>query len=265
MDAFYGEIRIAAFDFAPKGWATCDGQLLRISDYWTLFSLLGSQYGGDGNTNYGLPDLRGRSPMCSSDSLPNGEMKGNEMTSLVSGPFVTPDGSTKVVDVLAPTDNNMMPYLAANFIIALDGVFPLRSWGEYENTYSDSAFTGEIRMVGFDYEPAGWFKCDGRLLAISQYKTLYKLIGTTYGGDGLTNFAIPDLRNRVPLHMGQGTGLTMRSLADKGGSSTLNISTKVAGFGEGTQSIAAGVPDDGNLQPYTAVNFIMCYEGIYPA
>jgi microcystin-dependent protein len=67
-----------------------------------------------------------------------------------------------------------------------------------------SPYVGEIRLVAFNFAPAGWAFCDGQLLPISQYETLFNLIGTTYGGDGQSTFALPDLRGRVPVHMGNG-------------------------------------------------------------
>ena len=69
-------------------------------------------------------------------------------------------------------------------------------------------YIGEIRMFGGTFIPAGWTFCDGRLLPISEYETFFNLIGTTYGGDGQETFAVPDLQGRVPVHMGQGPGIT---------------------------------------------------------
>jgi microcystin-dependent protein len=69
-------------------------------------------------------------------------------------------------------------------------------------------YIGEIRDFGFSFAPVGWVKCDGRLLSIAQETTLYTLIGTTYGGDGVNTFGVPDLRGRVPIGMGQGPGLS---------------------------------------------------------
>jgi microcystin-dependent protein len=77
-------------------------------------------------------------------------------------------------------------------------------------------YVGEIRMFGGNFAPAGWMTCDGQLLAISDYSTLFNLIGTTYGGNGQTTFALPDLRGRVPLHFGSGGG-TSYSLGASGG------------------------------------------------
>ena len=69
-------------------------------------------------------------------------------------------------------------------------------------------FVGQILAVGFKFAPAGWFLCDGSLKPISQYEALYSLLGTTYGGDGVQTFAVPDLRGRTPLHFGNGQGLS---------------------------------------------------------
>ena len=67
-----------------------------------------------------------------------------------------------------------------------------------------SPYIGEIRLVGFDFEPVGWAFCAGQILPIDQYQALFALIGTTYGGDGRSTFALPDLRGRIPLHQGDG-------------------------------------------------------------
>lgn len=82
------------------------------------------------------------------------------------------------------------------------------------------AFIGEIRMFGGDYAPVGWALCDGSLLEVSQNEALFSLLGTIYGGDGRTTFGLPDLRGRVPIHMGTGPGLTPRTIGSKGGTET---------------------------------------------
>ncbi len=90
-------------------------------------------------------------------------------------------------------------------------------------------FIGEVRMFGGNFAPRSWALCDGQLLAISQHSDLFSLLGTTYGGDGTTTFALPDLRGRVPIHAGSGPGLTPRNLGVKVGTEYeyLNI-TQVA-------------------------------------
>jgi len=78
-------------------------------------------------------------------------------------------------------------------------------------------FIGEIRMFGGSFAPAGWAFCDGQLLPISENEALFTLIGTTYGGDGQTNFALPNLQSRVPIHMGTGSGLSSYVIGEMGG------------------------------------------------
>ncbi|ODS63693.1 MULTISPECIES: tail fiber protein [unclassified Arenimonas] len=86
-------------------------------------------------------------------------------------------------------------------------------------------YIGEIRMFGFGTRgaPNGWQACDGSLLPISEYDALFALIGTTYGGDGQTTFAVPDLRGRVPIHQGQGPGLSNYVIGQRAGTETVTV------------------------------------------
>jgi microcystin-dependent protein len=84
-------------------------------------------------------------------------------------------------------------------------------------------YIGEIRMFGGSFAPAGWMTCDGQLLPISEYDTLFNLIGTTYGGDGQTTFGLPNLAARVPLHVGS-NGTTNYGIADNGGVTSVTLS-----------------------------------------
>lgn len=84
-------------------------------------------------------------------------------------------------------------------------------------------YIGEIRMFGFGRTPTNWQACDGSLLAISEYDALFALIGTTYGGDGQTTFAVPDLRGRVPIHQGQGPGLSNYVIGQRAGTETVTV------------------------------------------
>lgn len=86
-------------------------------------------------------------------------------------------------------------------------------------------YLGEIRLFGFPRIPNGWFACDGSLKPIAQFQALYMLLGTTYGGDGVTTFGVPDLRGQVPLHQGNGLGLTPRPMGSFGGSPTVTLTT----------------------------------------
>ena len=157
---------------------------------------------------------------------------------------------------------------------------------------------GEIKMFAGNFAPKGWMLCNGQLLSIAQNTALFSILGTTYGGDGRTTFALPDLRGRAPLGTGAGPGLSQVTLGERGGvdSMTLtqanlpphshalavshgDVDAKVAGYlahgiwsttgGEAApaDTIAAtggGQPFD-NRQPYLGVNFIIAVQGIYPS
>ncbi|MDP2310212.1 MAG: tail fiber protein [Pseudomonadota bacterium] len=104
-------------------------------------------------------------------------------------------------------------------------------------------FLGQLMLVGFNFAPRGWAFCNGQLLSIAQNTALFSLLGTTYGGDGITTFALPDLRGRTPLHFGQGPGL----------------SNYVQG--EASSAGAAGA----EAQPFLVLNWIIALEGIFPS
>ncbi len=86
------------------------------------------------------------------------------------------------------------------------------------------SFIGEIRIFGFNFAPRNWAMCNGQLLPIQQNTALFSILGTTYGGNGTTNFALPNLQGRAPIHQGQGPGLTQRFLGEEGGTTNVTLS-----------------------------------------
>jgi microcystin-dependent protein len=84
-------------------------------------------------------------------------------------------------------------------------------------------FVAEIRIFPFNFAPKGWAFCDGQLLPLSQNTALFSLLGTTYGGDGKSNFALPDMQGNAPMHPGQGPGLSLHDLGETGGSETVSL------------------------------------------
>jgi microcystin-dependent protein len=86
-------------------------------------------------------------------------------------------------------------------------------------------FVAEIRIFPFNFPPKGWAFCNGQLMALSQNTALFSLLGTTYGGDGKSNFALPNLQGNVPMHPGQGPGLSLHDLGETGGSDTVTLLT----------------------------------------
>ena len=165
-------------------------------------------------------------------------------------------------------------------------------------------YLAEIRMFGGNFAPRSWALCDGQILAIAQNQALFSLLGTTYGGDGRTTFALPDLRGRVPIGPGTGPGLSTRNLGQKVGDyqnvlntnqmashnhamvvevntgaggesdpqtflSAANIyaeeATANAHLGGVVQSnTGASTPVD-NMAPYTGINYIICIQGLFPS
>ena len=99
-------------------------------------------------------------------------------------------------------------------------------------------FLGEIRMFGFDFAPQGWALCNGQLLPINQNQALFSLLGNMYGGNGTTTFALPNLQSRVPIHQGQGAGLSSYVVGQAGGAETVTLAaaqmpgTRPSGEGE---------------------------------
>src|ERR1700726_881868 len=85
-------------------------------------------------------------------------------------------------------------------------------------------YVGEIRIFAGNFAPSGWMFCEGQLLPISEYETLFNLIGTTYGGDGQTTFALPDLRGRVPISMGQAPNTSNYTIGQNGGTESITLS-----------------------------------------
>jgi microcystin-dependent protein len=111
-------------------------------------------------------------------------------------------------------------------------------------------FLAEIRMFAGNFAPKGWARCDGQLLPINQNQALFALLGTTYGGNGRTTFALPDLRGRVPMHAGAGPGLDAHEQGEMSGG--------------GLASPASGEPSV-RTAPHTVVLFIIALQGIFPS
>lgn len=164
-------------------------------------------------------------------------------------------------------------------------------------------YIGEIRMVGFNFPPAGWASCNGQLMDIAQNDTLFTLIGTTYGGDGQNTFALPNLSGRIPIHMGTGPGLSTYTIGQSAGVETVTLlsnqipshshlpmsqsnngtlgspqngiwagstnslyttNTPNVPMRNGLIGAAGGNQPHDNMMPFVAINFIISLFGIFP-
>lgn len=165
-------------------------------------------------------------------------------------------------------------------------------------------FIGEIRLTGFNFAPSGWAFCNGQLLAIAEFETLFNLIGTTYGGDGQATFALPDLQGRLPIHQGPGFTIGQRSgeetvtLTTSQIPSHIHLAQATSGGGGATSpanavwaqtpqlpyhepvspsdpssvpmaadnvQVVGGSQAHDNLMPFLTLNFIISLFGIYPS
>jgi microcystin-dependent protein len=165
-------------------------------------------------------------------------------------------------------------------------------------------FVAEIRIFPFNFAPKGWAWCDGQLLPLSQNTALFSLLGTTYGGNGKSNFALPDLQGRAPMHPGQGPGLSLHDLGETGGSETVSLleseipahsHAAAASFQDGTDQSpanelfatginigqyavpgaltmlspnalapAGGDQPHNNMMPYLTFYFCIALQGVFP-
>ena len=165
-------------------------------------------------------------------------------------------------------------------------------------------FIAEIRIFPFNFAPRGWAWCDGQLMPISQNTALFSLLGTTYGGNGKSNFALPDLQGRAPMHPGQGPGLSLHDLGETGGSETVtlleseipshshnamvsgrlanendpagaywagttvniysNAASKLVSMAPEILAPAGGDQPHNNLQPYLTFYFCIAMQGVFP-
>jgi microcystin-dependent protein len=134
------------------------------------------------------------------------------------------------------------------------------------STLSDEGMIGEIRLFAGNFAPRGWAFCDGQLLAVSSNAALFSILGTTYGGDGRTTFALPDLRGRVPLHPGRGPGLQSYTLGQQAGNEIIR-GVPIPGGQQNpkSKSFALATAKNDNRQPSLAINYIICLQGLYPS
>jgi microcystin-dependent protein len=202
-----GEVQLFSGTIAPNGWAFCDGQLLPISQYAPLFSVIGNTYGGNGTSTFALPDLRGRDAVGEGNGSV-GQPIGSETATL--SPSQIPEqqarlptgGATGIMGtpgVPAPLDYQQ-PGLGLNYIIAVSGYYPSQSG------VNGTPMLGEVQLFAGTFAPTGWAFCNGQLLSIAQNTALFSVIGTTYGGNGTSNFALPDLRGRDIVGVSQALG-----------------------------------------------------------
>jgi microcystin-dependent protein len=342
MDNYAGELRMVGFNFAPEGWALCTGQLMAISDGQALFDLIGTTYGGDGQGTFGLPDLQGRiaigsgqgpglsqralgafggeeavmltvpqmpahshaflaSTDTASSDAPEGQVLASELAFelyLEADPSIPLSPGSITLSGASQPHTNLQPYLVVNYIISLGGAPPSEPAPE-----GAQPFVAEIRAFPWSFVPQGWAPCKGQLMSIAQNPMLFQLLGTWFGGDGRTTFALPNLVGQAAVGAGQGAGRSSYWIGESGGDQTVTLLGSESpshghrllaapGSGDLTSPAALAQPESGspymadqtpaamlaaaavstaggsaphnNMQPYLALNYAVALTGVFP-
>ncbi|HKD35706.1 MAG TPA: tail fiber protein [Pirellulales bacterium] len=273
---FLGEVSMFAGNFAPGGWALANGQLLPISQNTALFSILGTTYGGDGITTFALPDLRGRTVIGTGQGagLTNrsiGDSIGVPQVSLLESQMPDHDHILPGGGVTGFTGGNqpfttMQPSLALNTSINLQGIFPSQGGGS-----TQMPFLGQLNMFAGTFQFTNTPNADGQLLPISQNTALFSILGTTYGGNGVSTFQLPDLQGRAAISAEQGPGLSNRFLGEQDGQeqTTLTVSQLAPHShtlpGGGNTGLTGGGLPFNNMQPSLTLHNIIALTGIFPS
>ncbi|MEE4119653.1 MAG: tail fiber protein, partial [Paracoccaceae bacterium] len=284
-----------------RSFANADGRLLPIVGNEALFSLVGTTYGGDGRTTFGLPDTRGRvvtgegtGPGLTQRRL--GQQQGEDARSLGAAQMPAhahddPDFGATLPAGGGQALGNLQEELTLNYAIALFGIFPSRSLLAEQDpdaflatgglqtgglptsgvtagmtagglqsgvipgggglssdgidtlTLSSDPFIGQVGLFAGNFAPRGWALAQGQLLAINQNPALFSILGTQFGGDGRTTFALPDLRGRTPVGAGQGPGLANVSVGDRFGAESLFLTeANLPAHGHTVERAVSAVP-----------------------
>ena len=256
---YVGQIALFAFPFAPENWLPCDGRMLSISAYPQLYGVIRTTYGGDGQTTFALPDLRGRVPigMGQGNNLSFytlGQQVGSEGVELdettipqhthdmlcSSAPASTNVPSNRMALANEVSDNSLCVYSdSPTFTTMLSSKAITQSEGgaAHENRQPfmginyciawapSSSLIGQIALFPFATAPAHWALCQGQVLSVNRYTALFNLLGTQYGGDGITTFGLPDLRGRVPVGVGHLPNGAIYDLGAFGGVETVGLTS----------------------------------------
>ncbi len=248
-----------------------ENQLLPINRYSALFSLLGTTYGGDGRITFALPDLRGRTiigagqgPGLSYQVL--GDAVGSATSTLTTAQMPahlhsTAGEPTGISGQGSQPLDNMQPSLPLTYMIATSGIYPSRDGGG-----NDEHFIGQVSAFAGNFAPSGFRIADGSLLPINQNAALFSILGTTYGGDGRTTFALPDLRGRTAIGADHAHPLGERLGSEAQTLTSAQLPSHSHTLPEGGSTGATGGSQAvDNMQPSLALNYLISLEGIYPS
>lgn len=289
-----GEIRVFAGSSLPSyGWVLCDGRTLSVSSYSSLFTILGTTYGGDGITTFAVPNLCGRVPVGAGQGTDllnyslglNGgsatitytaaNLPAHTHTVTINGSADAADADTPVGTLPATTSSNAytttadgsMAAESFSVTVGSDGSgaaqnnmqpylglnYMIAIYGSYQ--IAEEPYLGEIRLYAGSTIPTGWLACDGSSLSILQNQSLYTLLGTTYGATSST-FNLPDLRSRIPINRGTNSSVNYEQGTTGGEESQTLTEAQMAVHSHTTTA---------SMQVYSGVGNANTPIGNYPA
>jgi microcystin-dependent protein len=218
-----GEVVPFLGNFAPAGYAFANGQLLSIAANPVLFDILGTTYGGDGTNTFALPDLNGKTIIGAGfdphtgQNVQIGTTTGQDLPTLTNQNLPFPNGPDQPV-------SNDQPSLALTYLVATQGIFPNGAFQANQPDLGEViAYAGTGSQLSNMLQD-GWAVANGQTLSIQQNAALFTLLGTTYGGDGQTTFALPDLVGRAVAGVGTNQGTTT-SLGEQFGTDSFTLTS----------------------------------------
>ncbi len=262
-----GFVRAFAGNFSPGTSIPAHGALLNIAQHSALFSLFGTYFGGNGRIDFGAPDL-GNRVAIHAGGRPGAQSGANLYTlttsQLPAHSHSLPNGADSNATGGGGSFSNLQAGLDLNYVIAVNGEFPSRNSGG-----SGQTLLGQVGLFAGNFAPAGWAFTDGQLLSTSENPALFSLLGTTYGGDGRTTFALPDLRDRIvvgahgngPWRLGTPSGaaeITLDEMHMPGHDHALPPP-------HGDSGETGGDAEVSNVQPSLALNYLIATSGLFPS
>ncbi len=255
MSYFTGEIRLFAGTTLPTSWVACDGASYSAADFLTLFTAIGTYYGGGNETPqmFNVPDFRGRVPIgpgfdASGNSYQLANTGGAETVQLLAQHLpshshafncstVAGSSPTSTGNLLAQTPAAVLMYRASSPTALMNPASIALSTGAAHNNLqpylalnyaiasepgADGPFLGEVRIFPYNVIPAGWLSCTGQIMIVETNSALYAVLGNTFGGVASKTFGLPNLQACCAIGVGQGNGLNNTyQLGSTGGSATV--------------------------------------------
>ena len=263
-----GQVVLFAGNFAPGGYSVANGQLLSIASNQVLFSQIGTTYGGNGFTDFALPNLSGRTAVGAGQGagLTNrtlGSTAGAAAQTLTANQLPPFGGASGIAAGSEPV-STLQPSLALNELVVTNGFFPSPTGPQ-----ATGPLVGQVLTYAGATLPSGQIAANGQQVPIIQQQPLFSVIGNTYGGNFPVTFAAPNLDGRAASGAGAAAGLTPQALgATKGAESTTlsvaNLPPQLLALPNGAVGVVGGGQAFSVQQPTLALNYIIATQGVFP-